>query len=175
MSDFPIINYIFISRYANIGRPGCVHDATVLRDSNLSLFMNNINTEYHIIGDGAFPLLNWLMKPFIRCRNFMEEHFNYRLSRARMTIENTFGRLKGRWRILLKTCEYSLRHTKLIVKACIILHNVCEDQKEIFHSEWINSDTTIEYMPQPQIVDRAITTARVKRDMLVQSVCATVL
>ncbi len=45
-----------------------------------------------ILGD---PLLPWLMKPFADTENMtrQQKHFNYRQSRARMVVENAFGRL----------------------------------------------------------------------------------
>ena len=61
-----------------------------------------------IIGDAAYPLLNWLLKPFWETMNSTAEEklFNYRLSRARMVVENAFGRLNGSFRILMKRNDW---------------------------------------------------------------------
>jgi hypothetical protein len=52
--------------------------------------------------------------------------FNYRLSLARMTIETSFRRLKGRWRCLQKRLEVDVEFACIVIAACVILHNICE-------------------------------------------------
>lgn len=65
-----------------------------------------------------------------------KEHFNYRLSRARIQIERAFGRLKGRWRCLLKALEFELDKVVLHATTACILHNMCEERKECYLEEW---------------------------------------
>ena len=93
----------------NIGWPGTVHDAHVLVNSSLYLKDSNgtllrywtrisgVDVPLLILGDPAYPLLSWLMKPYLEnaSTTAKERNYNYRQSRARMVVENTFGRLKG--------------------------------------------------------------------------------
>ena len=116
-----LIDSRYMFRDIVVGWPGSVHHAKVLSNSKLldlgnarELFDRNI---YHTIlgcqlkrlmfSDPANPLLNWLMKAYQNAP-YWQRHFNYRLSRARMTVENTFRRWKGR----LKVAIYC-HHTKL--------------------------------------------------------------
>ena len=64
------------------------------------------------------------MKPYSgRGLSQEEEIFNYRLSRCRRTIENTFGILSARWRIFRRPIKAKPENVDHIVKACICLHN----------------------------------------------------
>ena len=51
-----------------------------------------------LLGGAAYPLKTCLLKPYTNRANLTaaQRVFNYRLSRARIAIESTFGRLKGR-------------------------------------------------------------------------------
>ena len=52
---------------------------------------------YFIIGDNAFAMKTWLMKPFAHTDQVTPERlFNYRLSRARRCVECAFGILANR-------------------------------------------------------------------------------
>ena len=56
---------------------------------------------YVFVGDGAFPLKTYLMKPYPQSGlSGAQRIFNCRLSRARRISENFFGMLANPWRIV---------------------------------------------------------------------------
>ena len=57
-----------------------------------------------------------------------------------MVIENTFGKLKGRWRCLLKWLDFHIDNVPNVVVSCITLHNFCEKVGDHCHPEWITLD-----------------------------------
>lgn len=131
----------------NVGWPGKVHDARVFSNSSLyqrgqsgtllpgwTEMFEGVDVPLVILGDAAYPLLPWLMKAYPEGRGITPEqtNFNYRLSQARMTVERAFGRLKGRWRCLLKRCDAHISHVPNIISACCVLHNFCEIHREPF-------------------------------------------
>lgn len=96
------------------------------------------------MGDEAFPLMDNLMKPFSR-KNLNEEQaiFKYRLSRALRMVENAFGILASRFRILLREINLSPEKATLIVQACTHLHNFLRMKKiELYYQGGLNVENT---------------------------------
>ncbi|KYN12356.1 hypothetical protein ALC57_15470 [Trachymyrmex cornetzi] len=90
---------------------------------------------YMFVGDEAFPLTTYLMRPYsCKTRGGLTEEmriFNYRLSRSRRTIENTFGILTACWQILRKPLCMSVENSEMLIKALVCLHNfimTCEEK-----------------------------------------------
>ncbi|XP_057310470.1 uncharacterized protein LOC130648435 [Hydractinia symbiolongicarpus] len=76
------------------------------------------------VGDEAFPLRENLMKPFPKeSLGRKERIYNYRLSRARRTIENTFGICASRFRIFTRLINARVHVAVNITKAVVALHN----------------------------------------------------
>ena len=126
--------------WADVGANGSTSDCAVYNRSDLSTALeedgmgfpdpeplpaDDIDVPYFLVGDDAFPLRTWMMKPFSN-RNLDDEEriFNYRLSRARRISENAFGILANRFRCLLTTLGQEVDTCKLVVKACLCLHNL---------------------------------------------------
>lgn len=94
----------------------------------------------HIIGDSAFPIKSWLMVPYRKNQNLtrVQKWHNYRLSSARIAIENVFGLIKGRWRRLLYVNTYSISKAVEIITAACVLHNFCYMVQDTWTEEIIN-------------------------------------
>nr|XP_027221791.1 uncharacterized protein LOC113813923 [Penaeus vannamei] len=130
-------NYKFM--YVDVGASGRASDSGVwdrctLKESieanilnippSSTLPVSNKQCPCVIVGDDAFPLKNYLMKP---CpgRDLSEGKFifNYRPSRARRTSENVFGIWPSRFQVFKDPINTSPENVKLIVLATCVSHN----------------------------------------------------
>uniref|UniRef100_K7FA89 DDE Tnp4 domain-containing protein n=1 Tax=Pelodiscus sinensis TaxID=13735 RepID=K7FA89_PELSI len=74
---------------------GKAHDARVFRNSSvcqrLHARVGDMDMPICLVGDAAYPLQPWHMKPYTGHLNPSPQAFNARLTRARIIIEGAFG------------------------------------------------------------------------------------
>ena len=134
-------NYRFL--YLDVGAVGAESDGGVWARTRLSAMCDEQNLNlpepellpnapptsspvgYYIVADDAFHLRTYLMKPF-PCRGLTkpEKVYNYRLTRARRTVENAFGILKNRFRVLHTPICLHPKNVEAVVQAACTLHNM---------------------------------------------------
>ena len=86
---------------------------------------DHVPMPFTIIADDAFPLRRWLLKPYQqRDVNRDQRIFNYRLCRARRIVENAFGILANRWRVLLTTMQIAPQRSEAVILAACALNNL---------------------------------------------------
>ncbi|XP_026467738.1 putative nuclease HARBI1 [Ctenocephalides felis] len=119
----------FIHCYA--GNVGSVHDARVLRLSEVNDYLNDEHkfpNESHLVGDAAYPLHKHLLTPYRDNGHLSarQKNYNFCHSSARIAIERAFGLLKKRFRSLLTVLD--MNRTDLIpeyIIAFCVMHNIC--------------------------------------------------
>lgn len=135
--------------YIDLGCNGRISDGGVFANCSLSSALENnaLNlpkpqplkgrnqvTPFVIVGDDAFPLRTYLMKPYPFKQTDMQVAtcvFNYRLSRARRVVENVFGLIAQRFRVLRRPIElHNTPNIISVVKAICVLHNFLLARKE---------------------------------------------
>lgn len=138
-------NYRFIC--VDIGAFGKQSDGGIFANSSLyahlqnkslnipkdkPLPQSNLVLPHVFLGDEAYPLKTYLMKPYPK-RDLQEEEevFNYRLSRARRIVECAFGILTAKWRVLKRDMEIYPDKVEIVVKCTCILHNIIIDREGV--------------------------------------------
>lgn len=130
------------------GNAGSVHDSTVMQSSPFwrelsgglgKLFwrgrslINGVQVPFQIIADSAYPCKTFVLpalKDSIAATRADKKRFNKKHATTRNVVERAFGRLKARWRVLLRQNELSMEHVNHIIMACFCLHNICEVRNE---------------------------------------------
>ncbi|KOB76687.1 Uncharacterized protein OBRU01_02427, partial [Operophtera brumata] len=112
---------------------GSHHDSFIWENSVVNEYVQNLhqnNEMVWLLGDSGYAQRPWLMTPFSNvAADSPEGFYNQKHIRARVTIENTFGRLKNRWRCLCKdrVLHYKPAKCAQIIQACCILYNIALD------------------------------------------------
>ena len=67
-------------------------------------------------------------------------------------VQHGYGRLKGRWRCLLKQLDVDVSDVPEVVTACCVLHNICEVHGEKFSEEWLGvNQASVVLVRQPHL------------------------
>ena len=144
--------------FVDCGANGRTRDAGVFRESLLSDHLEGQTlglpqpkplpgrTEpvpFFIVGDDAFPLKSYLMKPYpfrqvqgdasseeLEEEKHKQRIYDYRHSRARRLSENAFGILTSRFGVFHGALRFSPERATTITLACLALHTFLLDKTE---------------------------------------------
>ena len=99
----------------------------------LSLPGTDLVQPYVFVADDAFPMRTNLVKPYSK-RKLSNKMLitNYRISRARRVIENSFGIMAARFRIFRAPIATKVETTISITKACVALHNYLMQHSNLY-------------------------------------------
>ncbi|XP_026481681.1 uncharacterized protein LOC113388523 [Ctenocephalides felis] len=139
-------NYEFV--YADVGKNGRNSDGGILEYTkfydklindqlNIPQTVDNIeHLNFVFVGDEAFALHSHILKPFSQVELTYEKRiFNYRLSRARNVVENVFGIVASRFRVLHTTIALKPENTTLVIMAICALHNFLRRNSASYFSQ----------------------------------------
>uniref|UniRef100_A0A2H8TW77 Putative nuclease HARBI1 n=2 Tax=Melanaphis sacchari TaxID=742174 RepID=A0A2H8TW77_9HEMI len=125
--------------YCDVGTNGRISDGGVINNTIFyERLVNNqldipapepvsfdLDLEYVFVGDDAFAMRPDLIKPYSRVSLNNERRIcNYRISRARRVVENSFGILTSRFRIFNNAINLQVKTIESVVLACCALHNL---------------------------------------------------
>jgi hypothetical protein len=150
-------NYEFSA--VDIGASGSQSDGGVFAKSGIGKALDNKTLGFpkpkivgkemlpHVLlADDAFPLKDNIMKPYPgKFLEVSQRIYNYRLSRARMVVENSFGLLAARWRIFGTAILADMDLVKSIVETSCILHNFLLSKND-FNSITVDSEVNGEFV-----------------------------
>ena len=141
--------YKFI--FADVGQYGSNNDCAVLSNSSIGKRLEqgtlqippaekipgiDMEIPYYLLGDEIFPLEPWLTRPYPGNQPEPEQIFNYRQSRSRLPIENSFGILVARWRIFESPIQAKPKNVISYVMACLCLHNYLRLTANSLYTPW---------------------------------------
>lgn len=126
---------------------------------------------YVIVGDEAFPLKKYLLRPYPGSQiqgDKSKRIFNYRLSRARRVSENAFGILSQKFQLYNRRLKLKPENADKIIMSTCILHNYLRDHNINVQDHMHNHNTDAGLQNLPRQGGSAANTAFTIRDAFKQ-------
>jgi hypothetical protein len=142
-----VVNHRGVFTSVDIGWPASVHDCRMFDNSSFFAFMRNFIREeartnpshrWYVLGDSAYRQSDWMMKPYPAAEEAdgtYQRSFNIAHAKARVEVENAFGRLKARWRRMKCLDTSDVATGTEWIHACVVLHNFCEVRDDLLSLE----------------------------------------
>lgn len=110
--------------------PGSTNDWTAWLCSSLHTTVSRLPSQFHIIGDAAYPISEKLLTPYPgKDLPSGKDSFNFHLSQLRVKIEQSFGILVSTWGILWRPLRVQYAGRGDLITALFRLHNFLQDEK----------------------------------------------
>lgn len=90
----------------------------------------HLHPGYTLLGDGGCALETWLLKayPGDQLTSPKRRLYNFSVCSPRAVVENPFGVLKGRWRVLHSGVSCDTEFAPYVAEASVRLHNFLVEQ-----------------------------------------------
>jgi len=113
--------------YFSVAAVGSTPDCSAFAKTDLPELLGNLPYPYYIPGDCAYICTNKLLIPYAGSHHddSAKDSFNFHLSQLRIKIEQAFGMMVNKWRVLKRPLELSLEHTSALLLAISRIHNYC--------------------------------------------------
>ena len=115
--------FVFVS----VAAPGGVNDITAFRKTQLSRIIHTLPKGKFIIGNNAYVCSEHLLTPYSgdEKNDPRKDAYNFYISQLRIRIEQAFGFMVNKWRILRAPLQVNLQNAAKIFMCIARLHNFC--------------------------------------------------
>uniref|UniRef100_A0A8C4WX70 DDE Tnp4 domain-containing protein n=1 Tax=Eptatretus burgeri TaxID=7764 RepID=A0A8C4WX70_EPTBU len=153
--------------FCDVWYNGCVSDGSVFTETTLEKALEERTANlpepasfpgddrpinFAIAADEAFPLKEYLMKPYSHINPSQKTRvFNYRISRARRVVENAFGIMANRFRVLLSPMGIAPDKVEKVLMASCALHNFLRHRAPSTYMSVADSENDITHAVTPGV------------------------